>query len=232
MTKTINTLAGVLVVLAMFVPVGRAQEPLPGSSDAVNKAINEAVTLAVDEMLSTLSLEIDSVAVFPLDGDGSDGRVTARTEYAVVNWKQGLFTKVVTRDSDVFQKALSEFEFTEKRFDIMPAEERTRFGRFLGVDAIVYGSVRQVGIDDTKLRGRAEVSLSLLVVETGQVIGSGWQMAVVPIDVRTPALAILSQPWFWLVVIGAVIVGFVVIIIGFPLRRRMALAAKPRDISR
>jgi hypothetical protein len=223
-----------LLFFALLGAPAAGQDELPGSDDAVIAAVDRAVGTAVAEMLAGLGEGIDSVAVFPIDGDTAVNRVTDRVEYEVVN--RGGMARVVTRRDEVFTRTLSEFEFTEKRFDLMPAEEQRRFGNMLGVDAIVYGAVRRVGIDDTSVRGRAEVSLSMVVVETGQVVGSGWQTAVVGIDADTVTLSIMSKPWFWVVVVCVAVGGFVVavvwIVIGFPLRRRAKLALKPREVIR
>lgn len=223
-----------LVISAVPCGVAFAQADRPGAQDAIDMAIDDAVAKAVDQALEALPEGIESVAIFPLVGDTTDDRATDRVEHLVVQKAAGQFKKVVTRDNDRFKELMTEFKFSERRFDIMPEEEVSKFGKFLGVDAIVSGKLRKAEMDDTGVRAVAEVSLRLTVVETGQVAGSGESREVVSIDPETTVVWLMNQPWFWRVVIIAAVVAcvlaLVVVFVWFPIRRKIALASKPREV--
>lgn len=219
------------ILTAVLLTLGLAVAGDPaGAKDAINAAVEKAVQEAVDQALASLPENIDSFAVLPL-ADDQDGLVTDRVRHFAVQVTKGR-AKVVVRSDEEWKKLLKEHEFSEKRFDIMPKEELQKFGKILGADALLYGKVRQRGLDESGIKGQASLTLYLGVVETGQVAGSGSGSAVVMIEAETFFLAMLSKPWFWPVVVIAVVGFLVFILIWIPLRRKLALAAKPREVTR
>jgi len=205
-----------------------AEEAKPGARDAIEAAIEAAVEQALGEALHILPEGVDSIAIVAL-GNDDDGFVTDRVQYHAVRRSPGR-AKVVARDDTTWRKLLREFEWSEKRFDIMAEGEVRQFGKQLGADALLYGWVRARGMDDSGFKGTASLTLYLGVVETGQIAGSGSGKAVVPIEAETFLLGLTQKAWFWPAVIGVVVGVILLRVFLLPFRRRMELAAKPREL--
>lgn len=221
-----------LVTIALLSSPAMSQR-LGGSDDAVVASIDQAVAAATAQMLADIELRGISIAVLPIDGDRDDSRMTDRLGHELIT-RLGA-TRVRTWQSEDLAESLGH-PIDRERLCELTDDEREIIGDVLEADAIVCGSVRRVGLDDTGLRGRTEISLSIIFVETGEVAGSGWQSAVVSLDPETVTLSIVSKPSFWVLVgITTVLAAVVTVawsIIGSPWRRRADLATKPREIVR
>ena len=226
--------AGIALSLGLLAALAAALPPpedlKPGAKDAIEKAVEQAVEWAVVEAVGSLPEGVDSFAVVPLAND-DNGVFTDRVQYHAVKKTVGN-ARVVNRDDAKWNMLLKEFEFSEKRFDIMQKDEVREFGKILGADALLYGVVRDHGLDDTGLRGRASLTLYLGMVETGQIAGTGSGKGDVAIEAETFILGLTQQSWFWPVVVIAAVGFFIFLGIWIPMRRKIALATKPREIVR
>ncbi|TVQ56374.1 MAG: hypothetical protein EA377_02305 [Phycisphaerales bacterium] len=218
----------------MVSPVS-ANDTAPGAMDAMEAAARQAVEDAVSQMLRNVPDDIESIAVFPVLND-DDGFFKHLIEHELIQEGGHRGFRVVTRSESEWDLLIGEFVFTEDNFDIMPEEQLRRFGRVLGADALVWSRVRALGMDDTGLKGRARVETRLGVVETGQLAGSGSGIGLVAVDSETFITAfvfgLIGQPWFWPMVVIAIVGGVVLAVVWLWLKRRVDLATKPREVVR
>ena len=222
-----------LLLSAAVAVIGLAScksEKLPGTEDAINKAVEQSVSQATDQLIQSLPTNVSNIAVVPLHGD-ADGFATGTLQHELIQKAAGRF-QLVNRDDEGWGRLLNEFQFSEDNFDIMANEEIRQFGRMLGADAIVWGQVHERGADDSGYKGVARLTVYLGEVETGQMAASGRGDARVLIDAGTVGLTLTRQPWFWGLVIFGGVAAVVFIGIYIPLRRRLALATKPREVVR
>ncbi len=212
-----------------------AQSTMPGGGDAVEAAADQAVEDAVSQLLRTLPETVDTVAVLVVYGDRED-LVRSRMEHHLIQRGLPLGLKVVTRQPSEWDLIEGEFEFSEANFDGMPQDQIRKWGELLGADALVWSRVREAGMDDTGLQGRARIEARLGIVETGQLAGSADARAAADIDGDTLgtglAMRALNSPLFWPVVVVGVVGGFVFFVAYSKFKRRMDLASKPREVIR
>ncbi len=212
-----------------------AQSTMPGGGDAVEAATDQAVEDAVSQLLRTLPETVDTVAVLVVYGDRED-LVRSRMEHHLIQRGLPLGLKVVTRQPSEWDLIEGEFEFSEANFDGMPQDQIRKWGELLGADALVWSRVREAGMDDTGLQGRARIEARLGIVETGQLAGSADARAAADIDGDTLgtglAMRALNSPLFWPVVVVGVVGGCVFFVAYSKFKRRMDLASKPREIIR
>jgi hypothetical protein len=178
---------------------------------------------------------VDTVAVLVVYGDRED-LVRSRMEHHLIQRGLPLGLKVVTRQPAEWDLIEGEFEFSEANFDGMPQDQIRKWGELLGADALVWSRVREAGMDDTGLQGRARIEARLGIVETGQLAGSADARAAADIDGDTLgtglAMRALNSPLFWPVVVVGVVGGFVFFVAYSKFKRRMDLASKPREVIR
>lgn len=234
-----NRIAGAILLasaLAGSLPgKASAQSDMPGGSDAIEAATDQAVEEAVSQLLRTLPEMVDTVAVLVVYGDRED-LVRSRMEHHFIQRGLPLGLKVVTRQPSEWDLIEGEFEFSEANFDGMPQDQIRKWGEVLGADALVWSRVREAGMDDTGLQGRARIEARLGIVETGQLAGSADARAAADIDGDTLgtglAMRALNSPLFWPVVVVGVVGGCVFFVAYSKFKRRMDLASKPREIIR
>jgi len=208
------------------------QPKLPGEEDAIEQSVEQAVYEAVIQMTNTWPHgDVKTVAVLPLFND-NDRYATDALQHALIQEGTALGFRVLNRDDDRWNDLMKEFQFSEDNFDIMSKKGIREFGKVLGADAIVWGKVNHEEMDDSGLKGHGSVQLFLGVVETGQIAASGRGDQKVLLSAETGALWLLQQGWFLGLVVVGVVAAVVILIIYIPLRRKMALAAKPREIIR
>jgi hypothetical protein len=75
------------------------------------------------------------------------------------------------REPEDWKKLVKEIEFAQKRGDIMNKSTIQRFGSIEGVDALLYGEVREAGAKDED-SSIVRLTLVLADVETGEQIAS------------------------------------------------------------
>lgn len=231
MTDVLRTFAVAWVIGVLLASAAVARDDVPGASDAIQKAIEAAAADAVDQVLQTLPGDVVSIAFGPLFRDPEGGASNA-VEHALIQMANDRGLKVVTRQDADWAQMIREWVFTEDNFDVMPEALLPEFRSVLPAGAVVWGNLDYARLDDSGYRGQASIHIWLLVVATGQKAGSGHGQGLEYVDWTTFLLAMTQEVWFWPAVVIAVVVAVVIIIVVVPLRRKMALAAKPREIMR
>jgi len=141
------------------------------SAEAAERAVDYAAERAAKKALKEMrgaGVEFCRIAVLPLSED--DTYLTS-----VVKAEMGRYPKlfkVYVRDDAEWNKLLAEIEFSDRRFDIMDQATLQKFGSIKGVDAVLYGTVREASSDFLG-NGTVRLALTLSDVETGQRLWSG-----------------------------------------------------------
>ena len=152
------TLASVLILLA---PVG---------ANAVRE-IDYATEDAAYETIKALShegLAVRRIAFLPFSGDSKSISPVFRAELARFSGAYEFYT----RDEAEWSTLVGEIEFGERRGDIMDPLTVQQFGRIQGVEALLYGMIRDAEVTDDG-EGIARFSLNLSEVATGRQLWSG-----------------------------------------------------------
>jgi len=223
---------GLLVLALSCLPCLAQDADLPGSGDAIEKAIEQAALNAATEILDLLPPEIETLAIFPLQDD-TEAVATAAFEEAMTQVFSARGLKLVTRSDEEWFRLTGEWEFTEENFDVMP--KLPEFRNVHPAGAMAWGRLRYARIDDSEIKAQARIEVKVGVPDSGVVrtsIGNG----LAAIDPDTLAAGFLVKfmrtPWFWFTIVAGVVAAVVIIIIAVPLRRKMKLASKPREIVR
>lgn len=138
---------------------------------AAERAVDYAAEDAAVEALKTMrraGVSVKRIAVLPLSEDQKNLTPVLKAE---LGRYPGLF-EVYVREDPEWKKLISEIEFSDRRKDIMDKATLQKFGTIKGVDALLYGSVREASVD---YRGNGTVRLTLVLsdVETGRRLWSG-----------------------------------------------------------
>ncbi len=141
-----------------------------GSASAADRALDYAAEDAAVSAIKAFKksgVVSGAIAMLPLEGDRDNLYPVIRAE---LSRYPALYSFYVRDDAD-WNKLLSEVEFGERKGDVMNAESIQKFGSVEGVDALLYGSVREA----TAQNGDAVVRLTLTLadVETGKQIWTG-----------------------------------------------------------
>lgn len=142
-----------------------------GSLQAAERAVDYAAEDAAVEALKALKVaqaKAGRIAVLPLSDDTENLYPVVRAELASY---PGLY-EFYTRNEAEWDTLLSEIEFADRRGDVMDATTIQKFGRIKGVEALLYGSVREASVD-ARGNGVVRLSLTLSEVETGRQLWSG-----------------------------------------------------------
>jgi len=218
--STIIRLFTVVGVLAWAVPAPA------GETEAMDEATRAAVDQAIETLRAKNLEDVDTIAVMPL-WDDPDGYVTETLKVAATNTA----FRLVARGEAEWDQLLEEIGWTEKREDVMDSATVQRFGKILGCDAILYGTVRELQLDELGVQAVCRLTLHLGIVETGQIAWSDQPVARVPLRAETLLVRLLDNPAFLPAVICVAVVLFVGIILLVALRRRLALAMKQRSVT-
>jgi len=135
---------------------------MPSRLDAAATALDEAVGDAADQIATAIRERSDTIAVPDLST--LDGRVTVLGRYVA----EELVTALFARGASVVERSLLDRTFSELEMgmtDLMNPAEVKRFGRLVGAQAIIVGTLTDLG-QTIKLNAR------VVEVETGQVIGA------------------------------------------------------------
>jgi hypothetical protein len=150
------------------------------SLSAADGVSGRAVDLAAEQAGETLCNELDAadipedirIAFLPLFcGDGSNASIQV---YSVIRAElAGRKTKfsMYTRDESVWDKLVGEIDFGARRQDVMDAATIQKFAAIKGLDALLYGEVRETSADSDG-GGVTRVALFLSDVETGRLLWS------------------------------------------------------------
>ena len=141
--------------------------------NAANREIDFAVENAAEQSIVKLNAaprvkDVDTIAFIGLAGDGSDYSSTFRA--ALYNLKSRF--KFYTRNEIEWGALTHEMELAVKRGDIMDKNSLQKFGDFKGVQAYLYGVIKEATVDSD---GTAifRVTLTLSRIETGEQIWEG-----------------------------------------------------------
>jgi len=163
---------------------------------ALDQTIDEAAQEAAKRLKTTRFEDVNTIAVLPLWGDCADQtkQYIART---IQDQIIGGRYRVMERSDAAWDNLLSEIKWTALREDTMNQATLQQFGRIVGCDAVVYGTIRECASYPAKHQAVTRLSLTMGVVETGEARWSSGEIKrgkfvgmslPLPIDVD-PALA-------------------------------------------
>ncbi len=144
---------------------------MTGWASAANRAVDYALEDAAYNATVALrgaNIELKRIAVLPLGNDSEGLTLLLRSE--LVNYS-GDFEFFVRNDAE-WNLLLKEIEFGDRRGDVMDASTIQKFGNVKGVDAVLYGSVREAS-PFANGDGLVRLNLMLADVETGQQLWAG-----------------------------------------------------------
>lgn len=190
---------GLLVVMtlgAMFAFSPPVALSVPPSSNvrAVDYAAERAATQLWERLVDSQLRDL-RIAFLPLFNDGSDDVApiypVVRAELASQTGRHSFFT----RDETEWNRLIGEISFGASRADVMDAATIQRFGAVKGVEALLYGEVREASSSPDG-SGVVRLTLVLAEVATGQQLWSGnIEGAYAPVaENRPPVAGITSDP--------------------------------------
>jgi hypothetical protein len=156
---------GLMLVATVWV-AGAAQAADRLVDYAAQKAANDAVA-KIEAKLAKDGVDAGNIAFLPLFADDAGIYPVVRAELTGIDSDLKFFM----REPEDWQKLVKEVEFGQKRGDIMNKTTIQRFGSIEGVDALLYGEVREAGAkneDESIVR----ITLYLANVETGEQMAS------------------------------------------------------------
>jgi hypothetical protein len=155
----INAILAVLLLAATSVTAALER--------ALDQTINDVAQEAAQKLKETDFPDITSVAVLPLWGDCSP-----QTKAYIVNTIQSQIIggryRVIERDEQTWGTLLAETAWNSRREDIMTPETVQKFGKVVGCDAIVFGTVRECASYPDSGRVITRLTLKMSVVRTGE----------------------------------------------------------------
>lgn len=167
----------ILMMAAVLLLVGSAKADL---KRALDQTISEAAQEAVKKLNETKFEDIKNIAILPLWGQG-DAETKSYIASTIQSQIIGGPYNVMERDTDAWEKLLSEIKWDTLREDVMNQETVQRFGRVEGCDAIVYGTVRECASDPVTNSAVTRLTLRLGIVETGEAKWSSGEIKKVRI---------------------------------------------------
>lgn len=184
---------GLLVVMTLdtmfaFSPPVALSAPPGGNVRAVDYAAERAATQAWERLVDSQLRDL-RIAFLPLFNDGSDGVApiypVVRAELASQTGRHSFFT----RDETEWNRLIGEISFGASRADVMDAATIQRFGAVKGVEALLYGEVREASSSPDG-SGVVRLTLVLAEVATGQQLWSGnIEGAYAPVAENRPPVA-------------------------------------------
>ena len=133
---------------------------------AAEKATQNAVK-QIEAKLQKKGVDVGNIAFLPLFNDQAGIYPVVRAELTGLDSGLTFFM----REPEDWKKLVKEIEFAQKRGDIMNKSTIQRFGSIEGVDALLYGEVREAGAKDED-SSIVRLTLVLADVETGEQIAS------------------------------------------------------------
>lgn len=168
--KIFKKLTIAVLMIALTSPILLADE-MAVLDDAVSKAAQQAVEKLNSQVKagSTKFETITNVAVMPFWGEDADEYVSGTFSSYLANSNH---FSLFARKPAEWDQLLGEIKWNTLREDIMNPSTVQRFGKIEGVDAIVYGTVRQRDIESWSFSAKVRMTLNMADVETGQVVWS------------------------------------------------------------
>ncbi len=171
----------------------------PVSADlnrALDQTIDEVAKEAAKRLKETAFTDVSTVAVLPLWGDCPDetkAYIVRTIQDQIIGGKY----RVMERTDAAWDNLLSEIDWSDLREDIMNQATLQQFGRIVGCDAVVYGTVRECKTYAATNQAVTRLSLTMGVVETGEAKWSSGEIKRVkvmpppltPVTDVDPALA-------------------------------------------
>jgi len=155
------------IVPVLFVMAGMCLITRPAwageGQRALEQAVQEAVSIASNSLNAKDLADIKRIAIVPLKGDGGT-QITDLLKIGLTKTKY----EVILRGASEWNMILREMEWEGPKADIMQAETVQKLGKILGVDALLYGQVREYGIE--LHQARVVLNLHLANVETGRLV--------------------------------------------------------------
>jgi len=221
------------VLLGLCAAPGLAQQKeLPGTRDAIERAIEAAAAEAADRVVEALPEGVSTVALFPLLGD-PEGVASTAFEEAMTRSLSRHNLRLVTRSEAEWNRLTSEWKFTEDNFDVMP--EIPDFRKVYPAGAMAWGRLRYARIDDSAIKAQARIEVKFGMPASGDVktvTGNGLEAIDAGTFVTGTLMGLVRTPWFWLAIVGGIVAAVFLLVVSVPPRRKMRLAAKPREVVR
>lgn len=187
---------GTLMILTLGLCWANALQGQELIKRALDQSIDEAAQEAAQKLKATQFQDVNNIAVLPFWGDCSDEikqHVTRTFQDQIIGGRY----RVMERSDAAWNNLLGEIEWSALREDIMNQTTLQQFGRIVGCDAVVYGTIRECAGYPQRNEAVTRLSLTLGVVETGEARWSSGEIKrvtvlsasdAVPVDVD-PALA-------------------------------------------
>jgi hypothetical protein len=156
---------------------------------ALDQTINEVAQEAARKLNDTNFQDITNIAILPLWGDCSP-ETGAYIVNAIQSQIIGGRYKVMERDPQTWNTLLMEVGWGNRREDIMDAQTVQRFGKIVGCDAIVFGTVRECASYPDSSRAVTRLTLKMSMVQTGEAKWSSGEIK----SVRILSVAEPSRP--------------------------------------
>lgn len=170
------------------------------ADETSDKAAQEAITKAMDSLSAQEFPEVVRIAVVPLRND-PDKAITDILKIAVTKTKYD----IILRDDEEWAELLKNIEWETRREDIMNPDTVKELGGILGVDALLYGTVKE--IDEAFIRTKVRLNLNLANVQTGQLL---WGEMVEGEAVTSYDILLLRYKWYLIGFVAFIVIIFVV----------------------
>lgn len=169
------------------------------ADETSDKAAQEAITNAMDSLSAQEFPEVVRIAVVPLRND-PDKAITDILKISVTKTKYD----IILRDDEEWAELLKNIEWETRREDIMNPDTVQELGGILGVDALLYGTVKE--IDEAFIRTKVRLNLNLANVQTGQLL---WGEMVEGEAVTSYDILLLRYKWYLIGFVAFIIIIFV-----------------------
>lgn len=183
-------LVKITLIITICVTQGHSYEYM--DANTISRGIDYAAEDAANGIIQALEkrdIKVGNIAFLPLFKDKQNLYTVVRNELSSIESNYRFFM----RESDDLNKLINEIKFGDMRSDIMNQSTIQKFGSIEGVEALLYGEVREAGrLDDENFIVR--LSLVLADVESGHQIASAnvtgmHRIEIKKVDVAEPSLA-------------------------------------------
>ena len=212
------------MVMTVLATLGTPADPAPpGCYDyLLTRARQAAADRAARGLSENVTGGVATIAILPLEGDRNGAM---RRQLVIAASRAGL--TVVVRDD--LKHIQAEHEFTDRHKDLFGAAPAGSPGRALEADAVVYGSVTELGLLNG--RGHCRLTVTAADVQTAAVIWgdsvTGTSDDAPPDDTRALPFRPNPLPMVWALlrparpwIAGAALLILVLVLIGMVRRRR------------
>lgn len=216
----VNSRARIIVVSVMAVILLSAGNATADVERALDKAVDKACQKAAEQLKTTSSEGIKTIAVLPFWGEDKDGYISDTMKSYLSNSPY----KVMVRSDQEWDQLLGEIKWNTLREDVMNPITIQNFGKIEGCDAIVYGTIRQREANPWTFHAITRLTLHMADVETGQIVWSS-KPVTASVWLEWPEIFQLSiyHPVVWIV--GGLIV---LLIIWTAFKKLFREATRPR----